>query len=360
MPAFPHKTPLGDADFLARLVKHLADGGIAALPTDTVPGLAATAGLEGAKSLAALKGYKEPRPFSLHIRNMADLQAAVVNPPPGLPDFLVVSLTAQMTVLLPQEWCSEEFQDWPLLGLRWPQNESWSLLGSKLTGPVFMTSINVQGTAPLVGSELSAWLSAHPEVLVGLEEGEANQAHSSNVLSLDPLPALIRGSGQLELVLPGKRILLVCTGNICRSPLAEVMFEQQLALAWGVRVNELKELGWVVSSAGTFAGTGGSASKHSQTAAREIGLDLNTHQSVNVNDLDARQWDLVLCMSDSHLASLPTALAAKAQMMDIAGDSVMDPYGGDLATYQATREHLAELIRRRIDSWKSWPDSDPN
>jgi len=92
------------------------------------------------------------------------------------------------------------------------------------------------------------------------------------------------------------RILFICTGNICRSPMAEVLLRNRLE----------KEglIGWEVKSAGTWTVDGASASRYAIQLMAERGLDLGSHHSQGVNRRMLEQADLVLVMTQGHAEAL--------------------------------------------------------
>jgi len=139
------------------------------------------------------------------------------------------------------------------------------------------------------------------------------------------------------------RILFVCTGNTCRSPLAEVLARKAIeARGWSQAE---------VGSAGVAAWPGAPASVGSVRAARTRGLDLTAHQSRPLSP-ELLEWaDLVVAMSASHLAAIrATGEGAKATLLSSAATGgkseadVSDPFGGDDEEYLATCAHLEELI----------------
>ncbi|MEO8452013.1 MAG: low molecular weight protein arginine phosphatase [Gemmatimonadota bacterium] len=136
-------------------------------------------------------------------------------------------------------------------------------------------------------------------------------------------------------------ILVVCTGNTCRSPLA--------AAALG-RAIEQANLGNVrVSSAGTGAWEGAPASEGSYLVALEAGLDLSAHRARPLTEELVDGADLILAMSRSHLARA-RELGGRDRAHLFAefagageGVEVADPFGSDLEEYRRTLRELEEM-----------------
>lgn len=145
------------------------------------------------------------------------------------------------------------------------------------------------------------------------------------------------------------QILLVCTGNTCRSPLAEVLLRSRLA-AHPVLASI------TAGSAGTAAWGGSPASEGSLRVARERGLDLSPHRARPLTAGLIEGADLILTMSRMHAADVVDlgggtkvhTLAEYAQADDFPPD-VADPYGGDITAYRDTAEMIDALLSRVVE-----------
>lgn len=144
------------------------------------------------------------------------------------------------------------------------------------------------------------------------------------------------------------KLLFVCTGNTCRSPMAEAI-ARRLAAERGFRDIE-------VASAGTGAHDGGPVSDGALLVALEHGLDLNTHRSRALTRDLVAQADLILAMGPAHLERIHAlggdgkgVLLASYASRGTSDQSVNDPFGADLDEYRRTFAELETAIGRVLD-----------
>jgi protein-tyrosine-phosphatase len=152
---------------------------------------------------------------------------------------------------------------------------------------------------------------------------------------------------------PHRNVLFVCTGNTCRSPLAEAICKRLLADRLGCQPGELPTHGFVVQSAGVMAYAGDLASPLAVDVATALQADLAHHRSRPVNPellLDATD---VIAMTQAHIASLEFRfpnLGPKPQILCDAVD-LPDPIGGDIDEYRACARLITVHLNRYIRGW---------
>lgn len=148
-------------------------------------------------------------------------------------------------------------------------------------------------------------------------------------------------------------ILFVCTANVCRSPMAAVIFSAEARKRGDAQR-------FSISSAGTWAREDDPASGNARIVTADLGLSLEGHRARTVDADMLEQSDLVLVMTRHHMdalvAEFPSARAKIHMLSELSGQlyDVGDPYGGSLEEYQVCAAELSELIAQgypRVEAW---------
>ncbi len=150
-------------------------------------------------------------------------------------------------------------------------------------------------------------------------------------------------------------IIVVCTANICRSPMAAALLQHALA-AQPEPLRSLK-----VISAGVAARAGDPVSENSVIALKKVGLDIASHKSRPLTQQMLNEAALILGMTESHRAMIqfqaeppPKHLYLFREFMPQRGDKeIGDPFGGPLKLYESTRDEMVEAIPTLVEFIKT-------
>ena len=131
-----------------------------------------------------------------------------------------------------------------------------------------------------------------------------------------------------------KKIVFVCTGNTCRSPMAQYVLRRVL-----------KEQGctsYTVTSCGLAACAGAPISQEAAIALSELGIKSSSHKAKPWKSAYAKPDTLVIVMTGAHKARLPYDNVFSFDELTGGGD-VSDPFGGSLASYRKTRDQIVAM-----------------
>jgi protein-tyrosine phosphatase len=354
-------------DVVHRAVQALAEGKLVVFPTETVYALAASALNEGAVAqlLAVKRRAEGAKPLTLAVKSADDaldylprmnrlamrLARRCWPGPVTLvcPDNHPESLVKQLPSPVQQAVAREG-----LVGLRVPGHETFLDVLRMLAGPVAMTSANRTGE-PEPHSAQQVVSALGDEVSLVLDDGRSRFGQASSVVKVDERGFEVLRAGvvseQTLRRLSSFYILFVCTGNTCRSPMAEAICRKLLAERFGCKTDELEEKGVSVMSAGLSAYLGGRPAAEAVEVMQSIGVDLTQHESQPLTAQLVRHSDIIWTMTRSHrqaiLAQWPEA-AGRCELLCLDLRDVPDPIGGPVEQYQQCAEQIKVELEGRL------------
>ena len=148
-----------------------------------------------------------------------------------------------------------------------------------------------------------------------------------------------------------KSIMFICTGNICRSPMAHAYTQKKL-------YDLNKENEYIISSCGTNAIHGQSATDNAIEAMKKYDIDLTRHRATSIEDSDILNYGLILVLTNSHkrevLQSYPSLSKNIFTLREYVNNEekykdIDDPWGLDINVYNATAKDIVENIDKLIE-----------
>lgn len=356
-------TAAGDDEAIRAAGRALAEGQLVVFPTETVYGLGTSAADGRAVAdLSRLKERPPDKPFTLHLADPDEAERYAGPLSPLALRFIRKAWPGPLTLVVPDRrgashgppaLAEEAVYYDHTVGLRCPSHKAGRAILRAAGVPVVATSANLGGRpAPREATEALAQLAGKVHLVV--DAGPAPLAAASTVVRLRPddsYEVLREGAVAASRVarMATTRIVFVCTGNQCRSPMAAGLARRRLAERLGTSPDALPSHGLEVLSVGTAAGAGYPASANAIRAMADVGVDIRSHLSRPMTIDVLRSADYIWVMTGAHYQAVARlAPEAKVALVDPSGREVADPVGGDIEQYRACARHLDAALAQRV------------
>ncbi len=133
-----------------------------------------------------------------------------------------------------------------------------------------------------------------------------------------------------------KKVLFICTGNTCRSPMAQAIFNKYCSD---------NGIDAVADSAGIAAANGMPASENSVAVMNEVGVDMSDHSAKPISRPLLESADLIVCMSEGHAEMLKAAGFSAI----VFGTGIADPYGYAINVYRVCRDKMTDMMPSLVE-----------
>ena len=342
-------------------------GELIAFPTETVYGIGCRVDSVSLKKLDLLKDRPKDKYYTLHIASPAD--AAKFVPETGLraKSLIRKAWPGPLTIIfelneddidaqkkkLPPEVFENLYRD-NSIGIRCPDNKIASALLAEARYPVVAPSANISGKAPAADAQQVMGYFEN-QIKIVLNGGPCKHKVNSTIVKFADNNVSILRQGILTesqvLEMAQVTILFVCTGNSCRSPMAEGLFKKYLSQKLQCPVDQLAQKGYNVISAGTMGMVGYPATAEAVKSCADREVDISSHRSRALNKYLIEQSDLIYALTRMHQEDIiDISPEAKERCFLLAADKdINDPIGQSQQYYNRCAELIDTAVKKRIE-----------
>ncbi len=360
-----------DARMVQSAVNALRDGELVVLPTETVYGIAVRADDPVVvEHLIAAKNRSEKNPFTLAFSGLDRISAYI-------PRMSVVAerlarrlFPGPITLVLNADFSESAIYKIPQsvrryimpedsVGVRVPKHDFTLEVLRAADFPIALTSANLHGQIDCT-SAMEVVKAIGDKVDLIFDDGDSVLKRASSVLMFARNSNVFRvlregfiSNSQLERFAQ-PLFLFVCSGNTCRSPMAEVIARDILAQERGIRPENLEqETGVHFLSAGLTANDFSPANPMARKVVKAMGLSLTSHISHPVTPKLLEYADRIFCMTPAQareLLSIMPEISYKVFTLAQKTGGISDPFGGSIEVYETCARQIREELEKEFAS----------
>lgn len=355
-----------DAEKVKQVADRIDAGGLAVIATETVYGIASKVEADSLAKLDAAKERPAEKRYTVHLGDKNKIKNYVPNLWPTAKKLIEKALPGPLTLVfeLDDNQISAAKSNFDSktasllyvdnsIGIRCPGQKVCQAILNQCKYPVVMPSANISGKEPATSAEQAEeQLNGRVDIIV--DSGQCKLKQSSTVVKISPTETKILRQGSISAEQIHRfstiNIVFVCTGNTCRSPMAEALAKKAIAEKLKCRVDRLSDIGYKIASAGVAAINGIAASPESVRfcGIKDAGLANHRSQRLTAKMIDGA--DYIFAMSRGHIDAIidiNPAAAAKCRLLNDNAD-VADPIGGGDEEYAICGNIIEKAVNKRI------------